>query len=142
MRFLIFLLFFTLPAHIHAQDERSVWRNLADVSYEMRTVDGQKMEYPIFGREARKLNGQTVTIRGYYLPIEVSGVNTFAFSAYPMSSCYFCGGAGPETVMEVKSTKKLFYSAKPILLKGTLRLNADDIEHLMYRLEDAERVDE
>lgn len=131
-----------LPTLLWAQDERAVWRNLADVSYEARNIDGQKMEYPIFGREAKKLHGQTVTIRGYYLPVEISGTNKFIFSSYPMSSCYFCGGAGPETVIEVTSTKKMFYNAKPILIKGTLKLNADDTDHLMYLLENAERVDE
>lgn len=140
--FCLSLLLSALPTLLWAQIEQNVWRSLADVSYEMRTIDGQKIEYPIFGREARKLNGQTITVRGYYLPVEVLGVNTFAFSAYPMSSCYYCGGAGPETVIEVTSKKKLFYSIKPILIKGTLKINADDTDHLMYQLLDAERVDE
>jgi hypothetical protein len=140
--FLFCLILCALPTLAKAQEPQETWQKLADVSYEVRTVSGQKMEYPIFGREIKKLNGQTITIKGYYLPYEVGGTNKFIFSAYPMSSCYFCGGAGPETVMEVSSKKKMFYSAKPIIIKGRLKLNADDNEHLMYVLEEAERVDE
>ncbi|TAE19832.1 MAG: hypothetical protein EAZ95_01090 [Bacteroidetes bacterium] len=139
--FTLFLMF-VLPATVLAQDPSAVWRSLADVSYEPRVIDGQKMEYPIFGREAKKLNGQTVTVRGYYLPLDVKGTNTFMFSSLPMSSCYFCGGAGPETVMEVVSKSKIFYNKKPITLRGRLKLNADDNEHMMYVLENAERIDE
>lgn len=142
MRTLFLSLFLcALPLVLWAQDERAVWRNLADVSYEKRVINGQKMEYPIFGREAKKLNGQYVTIKGYYLPYEVAGVNKFMFSALPMSSCYFCGGAGPETVIEASSKKKMTYVAKPITIKGRLKLNADDTDHLMYMLEDVERID-
>jgi len=138
----LFLTLLFLPLFAFAQDDRTVWRNLADVSYVEKNVDGQKMEHPVFGREAKKIDGVEVTVRGYILPYEISGTNKFIFSAYPNSSCYFCGGAGPETVIEVASIKKIFYSAKPVLIKGRIKLNADNLDHMMYMMESAERVDE
>ena len=34
--------------------------------------------------------------------------------------CFFCGAAGPETVMEVKATEGIKYVADAIYLKGIL----------------------
>ena len=56
--------------------------------------------------------------------------------------CFFCGGAGPETVMEVESLEGVEFSADPIVLKGILRLNDKDINHLMYKLEEAVIIEE
>ncbi len=42
--------------------------------------------------------GKEVYITGYVLPVDNKG-EIYALSAYPFSSCFFCGGAGPETVM-------------------------------------------
>jgi hypothetical protein len=54
--------------------------------------------------------------------------------------CFFCGGAGPETVMEVTSLEPVKYSTERIVLKGKLLLNKDNINRLMYILIDAELV--
>jgi len=59
-----------------------------------------------------------------------------------MSSWASKGGAGPETVMEVVSLDGVEFSADPITLKGILRLNDSDINHLMYKLEEARIVKE
>jgi hypothetical protein len=48
--------------------------------------------------------------------------------------CFFCGGAGPETVMEIEAKDPVKYTAEQIVLKGILSLNSDDINHLMYKL--------
>ena len=140
-KFFTFALLF-LPFVVNAQTEQSAWRSLSDVTLSQKTVEGRSVDVPIFGREAKRLDGTVITIKGYILPYQLPGENTFIFSAYPNSSCYFCGGAGPESVMEVKSSKKIFYSAKPIVIRGRLKLNPSDYDHLMYILVDAERVDE
>ena len=51
--------------------------------------------------------------------------------------CFFCGGAGPETVMEVEASEDVEYTAEQITLQGKLVLNADDVNRLMYLLVDA-----
>jgi hypothetical protein len=56
--------------------------------------------------------------------------------------CFFCGGAGPETVMEVQSTEPVKYTAEPVTIKGKLVLNADDVNRLMYLLEEVVLVKE
>jgi len=52
--------------------------------------------------------------------------------------CFFCGGAGPETVMEVFAKEPIKYSAEPVMLKGKLELNDSDVNRLIYTLKDVE----
>ena len=90
----------------------------------------------------RILDGKVIQVRGYIIPTEGYKSHTeFIFSAFPYSMCFFCGGAGPETVMEVTTKTPVKFTAEAIILNGTLRLNADDINRLMYFLEDAEQVE-
>ncbi len=66
----------------------------------------------------------------------------YVLSAYPYSMCFFCGGAGPESVMGLKLKKNRKFKTDEIhLFKGTLELNANDIYELNYILADAEVVD-
>ena len=55
--------------------------------------------------------------------------------------CFFCGGAGPESVMEVESKEPIKYTAESIILQGTLRLNADDINRLMFKMDNAVKIE-
>ena len=51
--------------------------------------------------------------------------------------CFFCGGAGPETVMEVEALEPVEYTAEQVTLTGKLTLNDSDINRLMYLIKDA-----
>jgi hypothetical protein len=64
-------------------------------------------------------------------------------SANPYSSCFFCGQAGPESVMEIQLLKQYdgLRMDQVITFEGRLRLNADDIYQLNYILEEAEVVE-
>ena len=99
---------------------------------------GLKVDRPVFAEAVRALDGERITLRGYVIPTEGYKSHTeFIFSAYPYSMCFFCGGAGPETVIEVRADEPVDYSPEAISLTGTLRLNASDPNALMYLLEDA-----
>lgn len=60
-------------------------------------------------------------------------------SRYPFAACFFCGGAGPESVAEVKFAKK-----KPeleiddlITITGRLKLNDKDMSRMTFIIEEA-----
>lgn len=121
----------------------NLWLTLAKVSF-TKIMDkelGYYISYPEFPEEIKALDGQEIEIRGYIIPLE-EDLGYFAFSAFPYQNCFFCGNAGPETVMEVYADKPIDYTPKSIKLRGRLELNEEDIiEHLMYVLRDAEVVD-
>ncbi|MCF8247536.1 MAG: DUF3299 domain-containing protein [Saprospiraceae bacterium] len=120
-----------------------MWKTLSKITYkkEYDEMLGFKVDVPIFSNEIQKLEGKEVTIKGYIIPVEgYKSHKDFVFSAYPYSMCFFCGGAGPETVMEVRAKTPVAFTADPISIKGTLHLNSTDINKLMYSLSNVEIV--
>ena len=100
------------------------------------------MDVPVFSEEVVSLDGQEITVKGYIIPVEgYKNHKEFILSAFPYNMCFFCGGAGPETVMEVESEVGVDFTAEQIIMKGTLRLNDSDINMLMYRLENATLIE-
>ncbi|GAB2766494.1 hypothetical protein GCM10027275_05430 [Rhabdobacter roseus] len=120
------------------------WETLRDVTFKKKWYAEEQvyMLYPTFGPAIQKLSNKEVSITGYVLPIDLDA-NLYVLSAFPYSACFFCGGAGPESVMSLqfkKNTRK-FKTDERLTFKGTLKLNADDIYQMNYILEDAEIAD-
>jgi hypothetical protein len=94
---------------------------------------------PKFTKEIQALNGKQITIRGYLIPVDLYGDGDFAIiSALPVANCFFCGGAGPETVMEVYTKQKIKADRSgKVTFRGRLELNPDNADHLIYILRDA-----
>ena len=122
----------------------NIWKTLSRITYrkEYDELMGFKIDKPVFSKQVQGLEGREITIKGYVIPVEGYKSHTeFIFSAFPYNMCFFCGGAGPETVMEVLASEPVKYSAEQVTLKGKIMLNADDINRLMYQLVDATLVD-
>lgn len=122
----------------------NLWQSLADLTFkkEYDEMLGFKVDVPVFSPALKELEGQEVTIKGYIIPVEGYKSHTeFVFSAYPYNMCFFCGGAGPETVMEVYAAEAIKYTAEPVTIKGKLELNDSDINRLIYALNDATLVE-
>jgi len=121
-----------------------MWQTLSKVTYQKKYDEllGFKVDVPIFSAETKALNNRQITIKGYIIPVEgYKGQKEFIFSAFPYNMCFFCGGAGPETVMEVFARLPVPYTTEAITIKGRLELNDADPNRLMYILHDAEKVD-
>ncbi len=128
---------------LQAQTETNLWKTLAKITFEKKYNEllGFKVDVPVFSDAIKALEGKEVTVSGYIVPVEgYKSHNEFVFSAYPYNMCFFCGGAGPETVMEVSATEAVKYSTERIVLKGKLLLNRDNINRLMYIMTDAVQV--
>jgi hypothetical protein len=127
--------------HISAiAQESNAWKTLSKVSYrkEYDELMGFKIDKPVFSDYIKNLEGKQITLKGYIIPVDgYKSHKEFIFSAFPYSMCFFCGGAGPETVMEVKAKEAIKYTTESIVLTGTLRLNSDDINRLMFKIENA-----
>lgn len=105
---------------------------------------GQYFYYPNFNQELKSLEGKTVTLKGFYIPLEMQSSQTLILSKYPMAECFFCGGSGPESIaiahLKVKPTRKLKMD-QIIKVKGTLKLNAEDVEEMTFILSQAEIIE-
>lgn len=113
------------------------WETLRDVTFKKKWSAEESMFilYPTFGSKVAGLKDKEVVLTGYMIPVDVDA-NVYVLSANPYSSCFFCGGAGPESVVQIKFKKstKRFDTDDRVTVKGTLKLNADDINELNYIL--------
>lgn len=137
----ILLLFFS---GMYAQTQANMWKTLADVTYIKKYDEflGFKVDYPVFSESIESLSGEEIEIRGYIIPIEgYKSHKEFIFSAYPYNMCFFCGGAGPETVMEIQAAEPIKYTAEPITIRGKLQLNNEDINQLMYAMSEVVKIE-
>lgn len=137
----IALLFFLFIAGFSFSQTEIDWGTLSDVEFTdvyMEEVD-EYFLYPHFGPSVRELSGQEVLIRGFVLAIDPVK-NYYILSKGPFSSCFFCGVGGPETIveLEMKSNKDVFIMDEVATIKGTLKLNSDDIYQCNYILQNAE----
>jgi len=125
--------------------QENTWRTLSKITFKKQYDEtmGFKIDVPVFSEDIKAMTDDEITVKGYIIPVEgYKSHNEFIFSAFPYSMCFFCGGAGPETVMEVFSEKPVTYTAEQITLKGKLELNETDINRLMYILNDAVLVED
>jgi hypothetical protein len=148
MKKIIFLggLFWILlmAVQVQAQNEANMWKTLSKITYtkEYDEILGFKVDVPQFSTEIQQLENKEIVIKGYIIPVEgYKSHKEFIFSAYPYNMCFFCGGAGPETVMEVYAKEDIKYTTEPVIIKGKLELNSSDINRLIYALHGAVQVD-
>lgn len=146
LNFLVITFFMGIGVNVSfAQETTNTWKTLSKITYkkEYDELMGFKVDVPVFSEAIKEMAGKEINIKGYIIPVEGYKSHTeFIFSAYPYNMCFFCGGAGPETVMEVTSIEPVKYTAEQIEIKGKLELNDSDINRLMYILSDVKLVKE
>jgi len=118
------------------------WFVLSDVKFEQVYSEDLGVNYDkaTFGDFIQAFDGQEVVISGYVIPLDGMGMS-YALSRNPNSSCFFCGGAGPETVIDLRlrSTAIKRYRMDDLLsFKGKLKLNEKNDNQFIYELWEAE----
>jgi len=139
MKKILLLLF--ICAAITSFSQTDTWASFAKTKFEAKYSE-KAAEYflmPVFPDELKNLVGKEVSIEGYYLPIDVEGNAYIILSKFPYSQCFFCGGAGPESIAEVsfKVKSNKFEPDQYIRVKGKLKLNEGDIDHGNFLIEEA-----
>lgn len=124
---LIYLLLNTASAFTQ---EEIKWDQLA------RVTDLNELQPKVEVAYLKGLVGKEVVISGYYIPLEGDRISMI-LSMNPYNACFFCGNAGPETVIEVWLRPEAFteFSIDQILtIKGVFDINLTETDQLPYRL--------
>ena len=143
---LLFLLAYGWAAQAQLKDlPKDYWKNLEEVTMKNK-FDREKQKFdqrPQFGRSLIKLDGKKIYLQGYIIPATLTK-GPMVLSRFSYAECFFCGAAGPETVIEVVAKGPIIYRMdKPIILEGRLRINRTtegqvyDPFRLLYILEEA-----
>lgn len=125
-----------------------IWDVLLDdvtVRYKYSFKSEGFLPKPKFGERLQALDSTEVSVIGFFLPANITG-SSFVVSYYPMAMCFFCTGAGIESVVVMyaaDSEEKRFSNLRTddfIEVKGRLELNEDVNKNLFYILHDARWV--
>ncbi|MCB0705735.1 MAG: hypothetical protein KDC34_10520 [Saprospiraceae bacterium] len=123
------------------------WKILSKIDFEERYNEdvADYIFYPLFHPSIKRLEGEQVIIKGYVIPIEETGQeDLLILSAFPFTECFFCGNAGPESVMDIQLKKpvgKRIKKDKEMEFRGKLHLNETDLYYMNYMLLEAEPVE-
>jgi len=112
------------------------WKDLTDVEFKDVYVDELDSYYwkPIFGPLVKELEGGKFHITGYVIPVDIDE-DFYVLSRYPFANCFFCGGAGPETVVDLQfegHSPREYATDERLSFAGELKLNADDVYQMNY----------
>ena len=120
------------------------WTQLTDVKFskEYSAEAGIEILEASFGASLQALEGNEVIIKGYMIPLDPLGTQ-YVLSRNPMVSCFFCGGAGPESVAELRLHPKSirrYATDEVITFKGTLELHEKNLDSFNYVITNAQRI--
>ncbi len=112
------------------------------VSWETMTgIDTREGSYgllePVFNDAVRRLDGQTVKIQGFMLPLDSSERQKHFILTRSPPSCFYCLPGGPESVVEIEAERPLEFTFDPVVLSGTMELLENSDMGLFYRLKNA-----
>ena len=124
--------------------EVSGWEIFMDTQFRWEYAEefGMEVEVPIFSESIKALDGKEITVTGHYLPLDLEG-NRIIISKLPYAACFFCGGGGgQESVLEIlfNNVQPPFRADDLVTIKGKLKLNLDDYEHLAFMITDAKVI--
>ena len=114
------------------------WKLLGIIKY-LKKPDKDYPEgvmFPIINSELKTKNKKKIVMSGFIIPIDNV---SYALSKNVFASCFFCGQAGPETIMGIKfkgTTPKL-KTDQYVTLEGTFRYNDNDVNDWIYHIENA-----
>jgi len=139
MRSFLFVSFFCWSLFAVSQgSSKENWETLSTLEFEKSHDEYGEIYLPKFGPEIKALAGKEIELDGYIIPFEgMFGPTKLIISSVPIASCFFCGGAGPESVAEVYLRESVKYTAKRVKVIGKLTLNKENSDQLMYILKDA-----
>ena len=138
--FFLVLFFITASNSAYSQLKLS-WKDVIDVYAKEVTFSEKNPAIAIKGqgKSLKDIEGKVITITGYFLDLDPDG-EWFMVSKNPFATCFFCGGAGPETVIELlkyKNIKKKFKTDDIVEVTGTLRMIAENEDDVGFVLDNA-----
>lgn len=124
-------------AEFYQKKDMITWKQLGNITF-LKKKDptyGEVM-FPVINANLKSKQGKKIVAKGFIVPIDNK---TYALSKNVFAQCFFCGNAGPETIMGLKfkgPTPKL-KTDQYVTIEGNFRFNDKDIEDWIYHIDNA-----
>ena len=122
------------------------WDTFAQVTFHKQYSETFGFEVnvkpPEFAPKLLAYQGKEILVKGYVIPVDVE-LGMYMVSANAFANCFFCGNAGPETVVEIFPASKLprFNTDQIVTFKGILQINKEgEMNAVPYQLFQAKVV--
>jgi len=113
------------------------WKQLGNIKFALKKHPSYgEINFPVVNAGLKKLLNKKIIIKGFIVPIDNKN---YAISKNVFASCFFCGKAGPETIMGIKFAKETprLKTDLYVTLEGTFRYNEDNADDWIYHIENA-----
>jgi len=122
----------------NTEAEIITWSLLGKITFENKPHPDypEGVLYPTVNKELKAKKGKKIAISGFIIPIDNE---SYALSKNVFAQCFFCGQAGPETIVGIrfKNLKKRLKTDQYVTLEGFFRYNETDVEDWIYHIEEA-----
>lgn len=114
------------------------WKLLGQIKYIKKTTTDypEGVMFPVVNTTLKGKNKKPIVMSGFIIPIDNKN---YALSKNVFASCFFCGQAGPETIMGIKfkNPGMKLKTDQYVTLTGTFRYNDNDVDDWIYHIENA-----
>ncbi|WP_294819537.1 hypothetical protein [uncultured Flavobacterium sp.] len=114
------------------------WKLLGQIKYIKKPSPDypEGVMFPVVNTSLKAKNKKQITMSGFIIPIDNKN---YALSKNVFASCFFCGQAGPETIMGIKfkNPNMKLKTDQYVTLTGTFRYNDSDVDDWIYHVENA-----
>jgi hypothetical protein len=113
------------------------WSTLTDITTKVE----KKRIVPVYPDAVNALNQKTLRLQGFMMPLE-PGENQrhFLLASVPLT-CSFCTPGGPESMVEVRTSKPVKYKLDAVVVEGKFHVLQNDKYGLYYRITEAVGVE-
>jgi hypothetical protein len=124
-------------APLPKRDDVVAWSTLTDITTKVE----KKRIVPVYPAPVAELNQKKLRLQGYMMPLE-PGENQrhFLLASVPLT-CGFCTPGGPESMVEVRTSKPVKYKLEAVVVEGTFHVLQNDPYGLYYRITGAVGVE-
>jgi hypothetical protein len=114
------------------------WKLLSQIKYIKKPSKEypEGVMFPVINTTLKAKNNKTIVMSGFIIPIDNKN---YALSKNVFASCFFCGQAGPETIMGIKFKNPgvKLKTDQYVTLQGTFRYNDNDVDDWIYHVDNA-----
>jgi hypothetical protein len=110
------------------------WSELAKISFIEKEISEYEVMYiPVINDKIKKLNKKTLKISGFVIPVDD---NIYALSKNNYASCFFCGRAGPESIIGLTFKGKMpdLKTDEYITVTGEFNVNDKNPDEWVYSM--------
>ena len=121
-----------------AVSDTLTWKLLGQIKYLKKASPDypEGVMFPVINPTLKAKNKKPIVMSGFIIPIDNKN---YALSKNVFASCFFCGQAGPETIMGIKFKNPgiKLKTDQYVTLSGTFRYNDNDVNDWIYHIDNA-----